>query len=313
MAHHAQMEPRQKWFVIVNSSAGGGGGARRWHALARALAAAGVDFEAVETHGPRDGRRLAAAARATGRRCFLVVGGDGSVHDVVNGIGDGGVTVLDSVVGVAPCGTGNDWARTLGMPRDPDGIAAAVAAGHTIPHDIGELRFPQAGPGPTLFVNHAGAGIDAEVVLRLPRRLPRFAAYPRATLAALRSFVPPCMHVSGDGIDWRGPRLVVFATIGRYCGGGMHVASRADVRDGLLEVVAIDAMGIPSALRRLPKLYRGRIADDPRVTSARAAALSIESAPPCGVEADGQWIGETPVRVTVRPSALRVLVPAAQR
>lgn len=313
LPQHARMTDARHWFVIVNPAAGRGLGARYWTRLSAALAAAKVPVGAAITTGPGAGRTLATGAWRAGYRNFLALGGDGSLHDLVNGIADCGPGALTaSTVGIAPCGTGNDWARGHRMPRSPEAVAATVAAGITRDHDLGEIRFgTTAGAAPVFFINVAGAGLDAHAATYLPRGWPGTLGYPWATLRGLMSFSAPHFSVKADQVDWQGPRLVVFAAIGSHCGGGMHVAPGADPVDGLADVVAIDALGLPGVLRRLPKLFNGRIRDDAAVSTALSRSLRIDAVPPCAVEADGQVVGTTPVDVVIRPRAIRVLVPAA--
>jgi diacylglycerol kinase (ATP) len=306
--HDPAMAERTDWYIVVNPAAAGGRGARRWERLTAALLAARIPFEAALTSSAADGWRLAAAARRAGFRRFLVAGGDGSLHDVVNGLAaDGLAGLAECTVGVAPHGTGNDWARFHRIPADPARIAALLAAGIAPAHDVGELRWPGTGRPATLFVNIAGAGFDAHVIQRVRGGLPGRLAYPWAAVTGFRSYRVPEFNVTADGRNWQGRGLVVLATIGAYCGGGMHVAPAADPGDGLAEVVAIRELGAASILRRLPKLFDGRIGGDAAVTSFGAQRLGITAEPPCGVEADGQYVGETPVEVVVHRGAMRAL------
>lgn len=311
LPQHARMTAPRHWFVIVNPAAGRGQGARYWTRLAADLAAAGVSAESVMTTAPGNGRALAAEAWRAGQRNFLALGGDGSLHDLVNGIADCGPEAIgSSTVGIAPCGTGNDWARGWRIPRRTAAVAAMVAAGVTREHDLGEIRFTApADAAPVFFINVAGAGLDALASAYLPRGWPGALAYPWATLKALLSFSAPRFRVSAESIEWDGRQLVVFAAIGSHCGGGMHVAPGADPADGLADVIAIDALGLAGVLRRLPKLFDGGIRGDAAVHGALAKSLRVEADPPCAVEADGQVIGTTPIDVVVRPRAIRVLAP----
>ncbi len=106
---------------------------------------AGVDFEAVETRRPHHGEALAHCAVRDGHRRFLAVGGDGSVNDVVHGLMEAGLAdPRELTLAVAPLGTGNDWARSLGVPREPRAIARMLAACRTVPHDVGHIEFEAA-------------------------------------------------------------------------------------------------------------------------------------------------------------------------
>ncbi len=155
---------------------------------------------ALRAGGTRPRRRMddrrPATARASrprpGARCrrFLVAGGDGSVHDVVNGLMRGATgarrpasTGSDRTPTVVPLplGTGNDWARSLGLPNDPTALAALIRRGNTVSHDVGRIDFAESRPATTAqtcwFINVAGAGFDAHVIERMPARTPSRLAY----------------------------------------------------------------------------------------------------------------------------------------
>ena len=161
----------------------------------------GIRIDVELTTRPREGEAIAHAAALDGRRRILVAGGDGSVHDVVNGIMNAGLDENDRVtLAVAPGGTGNDWARSLGIGRDPQAVVAAFVGGRTRLLDVGVIDFPDAQP-PTRrwFVNVAGAGYDAHVIARLPERIPSSLAYFKGALSGLSSYRSPMFHVAADG------------------------------------------------------------------------------------------------------------------
>ncbi len=249
-----------QWFVIVNPASAGGRAARRWPALAAALTRQGVAFRAVMTDAPGHGVLLARRALAEGYRHLLAAGGDGILHEVVNGVLQEDPVVPESVcVGAAALGSGNDWARGRGLPDSPDGIAACVARGHSSLHDLGRLRFEAPGRPERFFVNVAGAGLDAEVIERLPASGPRRAAYLVGLLRALRAHRRSSFNLSAAERTWHGPLMLALAAIGPRCGGGMRLAPQARADDGLLDVVAIAPVRLPWDLVRLPRLFDGRL------------------------------------------------------
>jgi YegS/Rv2252/BmrU family lipid kinase len=298
------------WLAIVNPLAGRSRG-HSWSAVEGALRAAGIPLEVEYTTTPSDGEHIAHRAMRAGRRRLLVAGGDGSVHDVVNGImsaesGHRAATTL----AVAPLGTGNDWARSLGMDLPPPALAATIAAGRTQPHDVGVIDFPLAlPPGRRWFINVAGAGYDAHVIGRLPPHVPSALAYLRAALTGLLTYRAArfTIQVNGQLIERR--LLLAFVANAQTCGNGMRVAPAARVDDGLLDLVTIDEVGFASALLKIAKLYRGTLLGDAVVRHVRSAHLRIDSDPPAEVEAEGQLVGRTPAVFSVLPGALKVVVP----
>lgn len=271
---------------------------------------AGVGIEVVQTTLPHQGIAIARAAVRDGRRRLLVAGGDGSAHDVVNGIMDAGLDhARETTLALAPLGTGNDWARTLGIDRDPAAIVDALTRGRTVPHDVGVLEFPGRSQLRRWFVNVAGAGYDAFVLSRLPAHVSSTLAYLRGAVSGLLRYRSPRFRVSSETRSFDERLLLVFAANGRYCGNAMHVAPAAQTDDGRLDVVAIEELGVLELLAKLPSLYNGRLHDDPVVRHFTAERLWIQAMPAAAVEADGQIVGETPVEISIVPRALSVVVP----
>ena len=285
-----------------------------WLAVEQALRAAGVAVDVEYTKEAHDGEGIARRALLNGRRRMLVAGGDGSVHDVVNGVMSAGSVHPEVTLAVAPLGTGNDWARSLGMVLGPRDLAAAIAAGRTIQHDVGAIDFPEAvPPSRRWFVNVAGAGYDAHVISRLPRHVSSSFAYFWGALAGLLSYRAPrfTIRVNGQVIERR--LLVAFVANAQACGNGMRVAPVARVDDGLLDLVTIDEVGVLRALLKIAKLFRGTILGDPVAHRVGTAKVCIDAEPPADVEAEGQIVGRTPVVFSVIPGELRVVVPCEPR
>ena len=307
----------QPWLAILNPAAGNARSHRSWPLIEQALRTAGVRFDTVPTRSPRSGQAIAATAVREGRRRLLVAGGDGSVHDVINGIfaaTEAGALTAPVTLGAIPLGTGNDWARSLGMPRAPDEIAAVVRRNRLMTHDVGRIDFSSTH---CWFINVAGAGFDAHVIARLPARLPSRLTYIMGALGALLDYRAPhfeietTMQDAGHHASTRvqGRHLLVFVANGRYCGHRMDIAPTALPDDGIFEVVAIAEVSLAEALLKLPKLYRGTLAGDPVMRHERGSIVHIGSVPSAPVEADGQLVGATPATFSVLPKALRVLVP----
>jgi len=301
------MSAAAEWYAIVNPLARRGVARRRWRRLAAALRQRGIRVDIAWSEQPGHSEVLARQAVIDGCDRILIAGGDGSAHEVVNGV----MAVRDRMrvaplVAVAPLGTGNDLARTLGMPRDHRRLADVIAAEHTVAYDAGELIWPD-GAGRRYFVNVAGVGFDSYVLERKPERGPARLAYLAGLLRGLLSYRPSELTITTETAVLQQQSFVAFAALGRYCGGGMLVAPRAQCDDGLLDLVSIRHLGLAATIVRLPRLYDGGLLDDPAVTWLRAARIDIRAEPPCPVEADGQIVGQTPVGIAVIPAALRVV------
>jgi YegS/Rv2252/BmrU family lipid kinase len=302
-----------RWLAIVNPAAGRRDGGAGWRAVEAALRTAGVALDAAHTAAVGDAAGLAVSALREGRRRLIAVGGDGSVNEVVQGVMDAGLPDTREVtLALAPHGTGNDWARSIGMPLDPGGIACAIATGRTMLHDVGAIDFP-ADPGARRrwFINVAGAGYDAVVTARVPRPVPSAVTYLRLALAGLVRYRSPAFRIRADGRVIEGRLLLAFVANARYCGNRMYVAPTASMDDGLLDVVAVDELSLLQVLPKLAKLYGGRILGDPAVRHLRAARVRIDTDPPVILQADGQVLPPTPAEFSVAKQAIRVVTGPA--
>lgn len=294
------------WFIVVNPVSGGGRARRFVPRLRAALDRRRLHHECVTTTAAGDARGLVAQALADGYRRLLALGGDGSFHELVNGlIAQSGVRPAQCLVAVAAHGTGNDWARTLQVPDDPEQLAACMARARGRYVDLGMAEDAR---GQRLaFHNVAGAGLDAEVLRRLPRRGPRMLAYLAGLARTIPRFRAPEFELVIDGKKESGRFLLVLAANGPRCGGGMRLAGDAALDDGWLDLVAIAPVSLPRAMAALPKLFDGRLAGHPALRVVRCRSATIDARPGCGVELDGQLAGETPVTLTVLPGALQAL------
>jgi len=299
-----------RWLVIVNPASGRPDGGRGWRAIEQALRQADVNFDVVHTQHPGHGEALARQALHDGLRHIVAVGGDGSVNEIVQGVLTAGLPDTREVtLAVAPQGTGNDWARSLGITRDPSHIAAVLAAGRTMLHDVGFIDFQETGGTRRWFINVAGAGYDAWVSERVPRPVPSAFTYLRVALNGLASYRSPEFHMTVGNETIVGRLLLAFVANARFCGNRMHVAPTASMDDGLLDVLAVQELSLLQVLPKLVKLYRGRILGDRAVRHLRSATVRIATRPSVAVQADGQIVGRTPAEFGVQRQALRVVIP----
>ena len=286
--------------ILVNPAAGGGRAAR----VARDLGELPGNLVVAESRERL--RALAAGASAAGYDRLVVIGGDGTLQDVVNGMLPAGRGVA---LGIVPAGTGNDLARSLALPRDP-GAALRVALG-------GELATVDAGHASgsaeeRWFVSAAGVGFDAQVAAALSAR-PAAAwltslGYLLTTLIELRRFrnVPLALRLGTPEGEVRVEQTCLFAAVanGPYYGGGMRICPAARLGDGLLDVCLVGDIGRLGALREIPGIYRGAHVRNPKVSFFTVTSLEIEGS--ALVHLDGEPFGRLPVRFEVAPAALRI-------
>jgi YegS/Rv2252/BmrU family lipid kinase len=299
-----------RWLIIVNPASGRPDGGAGWRAIEDALRTAGIAFDVIHTEYPGHGEELARAALSRGRRRIAVAGGDGSVNEVVHGVMNAGLPdTRDLALAVIPTGTGNDWARTLGIKRRPADIAHTLASGRTMLHDVGAIDLPGRNPGRRWFINVAGAGYDAYVTQRVPRPVPGALTYLRIALAGLARYRAPHFRITADELTIEGRLLLAFVANAQYCGNRMHVAPTARTDDGWLDVLAVQELSLLAVWPKLVKLYSGHILGDRALRHLRARRIRIETEPPVVIQADGQIVAETPAEFCLLERAVQVIVP----
>jgi diacylglycerol kinase (ATP) len=211
---------------------------------------------------------------------------------------------------VVPCGTGDDFARTFGIPTNADHALAVAANGSARQVDAGRARL---GSTERYFANFAGAGISGAIARRgavTSRRLGARAAYFWATVAVFARWQSTPMTIEADGEKRSGNMYEVIVANGAYAAGGMRVAPDASPEDGLFDVVMIGDVTKLDFLTTFPKIYRGTHVGHAKVEVLKARSVSVAPERPLPVVLDGEQPGRTPVRFEVLPRALRLRVPA---
>jgi diacylglycerol kinase (ATP) len=298
-------------FVVMNPASAGGRTLRRWPATLRALRTAGIEFEVYRTTEPGDATHAVRAALTSGCRTVVVVGGDGTLNEVVNGFfAEAGTPIGgDAVLGLLPSGTGGDFRRAVGIPRDLDAAAQLIALRSVRHIDAGRIEF--AGGQRRFFVNIADCGMGGEVVARVNRSRYKAggvrgsAMFLGASLATLLGYVARRARIELDGtILERTVRSVVMAN-GLYFGGGMRVAPGAVLDDGQFDVVIIGDTGRTRALTGIPSLYRGRHLNRAEVEVYRARVVRVTcDGEPMLFDVEGEQVGTTPATLTCLPEAI---------
>jgi len=298
-----------RMLLVVNPRAGLGSDGIR-ERLRAALAAGGITAEVEVTQAPGDATRIAREAAERGCRFVVAVGGDGTVHEVVNGLVDaetGTVRGDDPVLGVVSAGSGCDLVRTFGLDRAPEVLARHLVTSDVTRIDIGRIHLtgPDGRPLVRLFANVAEVGFGGSVA-RTARRLPARLGQRRYTLGIVATWgafrrVP--MTVTHDGGVHRGDLCNVVVANGQFFGGGLKVAPRSLPDDGRFDVQAWGGT-VTDVVRAARQLRDGShlLRDDVRAWPS--GSVSIEAAHEVAVEADGELLGVTPARFDILPRVL---------
>jgi diacylglycerol kinase (ATP) len=267
----------------------------------------GMELDWIETKGPGDAIE---AAQDWQDGLLIVAGGDGTVNDVVNGLGKAGFP--DGVtLGILPTGTGNDLAATLCIPEDTELAEVVIRQNRERKLDVARVR--SEGVGERFFINVATGGLGAEISdandEELKKRWGKL-SYLRASLEVARNFDVRELSLYLDGEERRVKAVNIAVGNCRYTGGGWPATPKANPEDGLLDVVVIETLGAGELFNLAPAvLAESSYLDKEGVLFVRAKEVRIETQPP-GLEftADGEVIGNEPARFSVLPRALKVIV-----
>ncbi|HAE34154.1 MAG: diacylglycerol kinase family lipid kinase [Chitinophagales bacterium] len=300
------------WFMIINPVAGKGRAPKIWEQLSTYLSAANIDFQFAQTQAPGHARQLAHKALASGGRKLMVIGGDGTANEVVNGIFHSGVDPQEVVLGMLSTGTGNDWVKTIGSHGRLDTIPRNLRTCDCVAYDAGKLVYTKDGKThERYFLNITGLGFDGAVTRNLESGAgwlhnTRF-RYWGALLQMLFKYRHTEVTYEIDGESFTYPTLSVAAGIGKYNGGGMKQLPFADYNDGKLDLSIITNMSKLKMIISLPKLQSGSFVRMKQVRTFQAKSIHMHSDMPLYVEADGEFLGEAPVHIGIIPDALRIL------
>jgi diacylglycerol kinase (ATP) len=305
--------------VIANPRSGRGKVGKHLVEIERILTDAGLSYRIVRTTRPGHATEAARDALDRGERYLVAAGGDGTVHEVLNGMIDGDQPVAaDAVLGVVAAGSGCDFVRSFGLPGDAVEAARHLAGNGVRLIDVAKVTF-QPGPSSSAgsdtaevtryFANIAEAGLGGAVVDRT-LRLPGFlggAKYFAGFWLTLPGFGPRTVRLDADGQEFAGRAFNVVVANCRFYGGGMQISPKSDPCDGALDVLVMTGPK-SDAFTTLPKVYRGTHLPHRHMVELRARRVRIEADPPLPIEADGEILGTTPATFEVIPQAIRVKV-----
>jgi diacylglycerol kinase (ATP) len=297
---------------LVNPAAANNSTGRRWPQLERRAAALGLTGNVLFSERPGHLGELAREAVAGGAERLVVVGGDGTVHEVVDGLMKAGLADRAELA-LLPLGTGKDFARSVRIPTRMDEAIEVARGGRVRTIDVGRATYTTgAGEAIAYFANFAGAGISGAIARRangMTKALGGRVSFMWATLAVFSRWQPAEMTIEIEGEQRQARLLEALAMNGDYTAGGMWVAPEAGLDDGSFDVVLIGDFSKAEFATTFPKIYRGTHVSHAKVEIVRARELRVDAPEPLPIVVDGEQPGTTPVRFELVPSALRVRVP----
>jgi diacylglycerol kinase (ATP) len=306
------MTAPQNCVFLVNPASAGGSTGKQWPEIAHRAAAAGLAGDALLSERPGQLGELARQAVVGGATLLVVVGGDGTVNEVANGLAD-----LDRQpeVAIISRGTGWDFVRSFGIPRKVEDAVEVALRGSTRAVDLGRVSYRawDGSDGQAFFANVASAGMSGAAAQRANATTKAFggkAAYLWAALAVLARWSPGELRVTVDD-EVRAARMYdVVVANGRYFGGGMEICPDASPDDSLFDVLTIGDLSKRDLMLTMPKAYRGAHLPHAKAEVLRGRIVTVDAEEPVPVELDGEQPGTTPVRFEVLPGRLKLRVPA---
>jgi YegS/Rv2252/BmrU family lipid kinase len=295
---------------VVNPASANSATVREWPELAARARSLGLAVEERMTEAPGHAAELAREASMNGADVVVAVGGDGTVHEVVNGlVGPGGAPFGNAALGVVARGTGRDFIRSHAIPAKPRDALRVIAEGRIRRVDLGEVAT-DADPEGTRFANAASAGVTGAIAARTNGMTKRLGGTPTFLVAAVQGFRAwrnTAIHVQVDGRPYDLTAACVVLMNGHSLAGGMKAARDARPDDGLLDVVLVGDVGAKDLALNLHRVYGGTLGAHPKIEQIKAAEVRVSGADPLPIEADGEIVGETPAVFRCLPGVLALV------
>jgi len=301
-----------KWFVIINPNSGNCTSQQQWPLISNELKKKQFDFEfsisAYKTHS----FELIQQAVLQGYKKFICIGGDGTLHNIINGILSlNSIDISEIKIGVIPLGTGNDWVKTYNIPKNYKEAIAIIKAEHTCKQDIGKIKFTNTNKV-IYFNNLAGIGFDAYVVYKVHKfkRL-RSLAYLTGAIVGLTSYKKPMLEIKFNQTNLKSKTLMLLIGICKFSGGGMQLTKDPNPMDGLFDISLVNKFTLLDILKNIPNLFNGKITHHTLVKNYNTQQIQVNilNNQPTYIQADGEIIGSSNFKVSILPSMLNFIIP----
>ncbi|GBF51893.1 sphingosine kinase related protein [Leptospira ryugenii] len=302
--------------IILNPVSGGGASKKVWKQIQKTLSQSGHRFEFAETTETISAKELASEALKNGFDWIIGIGGDGTLSNIINGFFENGKAInAKAVFSPIPAGRGNDFVKTIQVPRNPKKAIEKVLNGIERSIDLIEVNYTlQNGEGKSTYLclNLLDFGMGGEVVYKVNRsRLGRWLGgkivFLLYTLICLFTYKNKKITLNLDNkkkIEER-CRLIVLAN-GQYAGGGMWFAPKASLDDGQIDFLAITDIGIPESLLKFSKIYKGQLTQEDKVISDTIRYLEASSEEDVYIDVDGENMGKLPASFSIKEKCIKI-------
>jgi diacylglycerol kinase (ATP) len=304
----------ERWSVILNPNAGGKLAGKEWPHIEKELSLQGFVIDLVKTEKPMHAIHLVEKKLKEGFRKIIAIGGDGTLHEVVNGImKQNQVNPDDILLAMISVGTGNDWIKTHLISPDYKVAIQQIKNGNTITQDVGKIIYKNGGnePETRYFINSVGIGFDARVVKYiLPYKIKGLSNKSDYIIGLIKSLftnrnISTLLQLDNETIQAKVYNLTVGLC--KFKGGGFKMSPFAIPNDGKLDVTLASKISKGKLIVSLPKIFGGKVDQIKYFEFFKVKDLMLHPSGPMCIEADGEFLGHHPMQVSVIPGKLRLI------
>lgn len=300
------------WFVIINPTSGNGKSKKKIPKLVSELHNNSISFIHVITEHHNDGFKLVQKAISDGYRKFISVGGDGTLHNIVNGVMSQSIVKYSEIkIGIIPLGTGNDWVKTYGISKHLKKNIQTIKQEKSVLQDIGKINLLNS-KSLIYFNNLAGIGFDGHVVNSITKyKKLRSLSYLVGVIKGFSTYKPIKLKITINNKEIFTTSLMTLIGICKYSGGGMQLTKNPNTTDGLFDITIAENITMNDVLWNIRKLFSGSIVNHPKVKTFKSNYIKInindDNQP--FIQADGELITTSDLEFKVIPKAIQFIVP----
>ena len=296
----------QNWYVIINPTSGNGSAKKKWPKIKTLLTQYNFEFEFAYTEFDKHSKELAQKAIKNGFKNIICIGGDGTLHNIVNGIFNQSFSnPSDITIGIIPIGTGNDWIKTHNIPKHIESSIKIIKKGFIANQDLGKIEFQNYNGSPVFFNNSAGVGFDGYVVSYVNKyKYLGALSYLIGAIACMFSFKN--FNATINTNEFSVKTLMITIGLCKYSGGGMQLTNNPSPFDGLFDISMVNNFHSIDIIKNIISLFNGKIDRIEKVKCFKTRGIKIEfdidNLPL--IQADGELVGSGDFKITLLPKAL---------
>ncbi|WP_412987454.1 diacylglycerol/lipid kinase family protein [Pontimicrobium sp. IMCC45349] len=302
------MQASKKWFVIINPTSGNGASKKLWPKIKQELEDNNFEFKFAFTKHPNHSKKLLQKPVNKNIKHIICVGGDGTIHNIVNAILQLKKQSVDNIkLGVIPIGTGNDWVKTHGISsKNYKQAIQVILKGNLKQQDIGKITLNNNKNKEVYFNNLAGVGFDGYIVTKVSKYKHLGAvAYLIGTLMGLFSFKNYNATVTINSETKKVKALMILIGICKYSGGGMQLTKSPVYNDGLFDISIAENFKAFDIIKNIIKLFNGKVTNSKKINTYKTTDISVNTEIDQPIQADGELLGFGSFKCSIVKNALR--------